>query len=100
MTLAEVKKLAIRRQVRIRFSLESTEALIDEHGIAKVPGLQNVPAFNLDHALGNVTQFKLELLGPDGKAKSIQNAKGEEVAKMIAGLSAADAAKATDDHDD
>jgi predicted FMN-binding regulatory protein PaiB len=100
MTLAELKKLAIRRQVRIRFAVESTEALIDEHGIAKVPGLQNVPTFNLDHALGTVAQFRLELLGPDGKAKSVQNANGQEVAKMIAGLSAAGAAKATDDHDE
>lgn len=100
MKLAELKKLAIRKQMRIRFAVDSAEALIDEHGIARVPSLRNVPAFNLDEVLGSVTQFKVETLGADGKSKGAQTAKPEELVKLLASLHPTGPAKPADDHDE
>ncbi|MBL8215503.1 MAG: hypothetical protein JNK87_32580 [Bryobacterales bacterium] len=100
MTLAELKKLAIRKQMRIRFVVDSAEAFIDEHGIARVPSLRNVPSFNLDEALGSVTQFKVESLGADGKPKASQTAKPEDLVKLVASLHPAGPAKPADDHDE
>ncbi len=100
MTLAELKKLAIRKQMRIRFAVDSAEALIDEHGIARVPSLRSVPGFNLDEVLATVTQFKVESLGPDGKSKGSQTAQPEEMVKLLASLHPGGPAKPVDDHDE
>lgn len=59
--LADVRKIAIRQQLRVRFSLSNgMECLVDEHGIARVPGLTEPPAFNLEDEFARAMQLKLE----------------------------------------
>ena len=68
MKLADLRKLSIRKQLKIRFQLANgLECVITEHGIAQVPELRRVPDFNLEHELANVSQFVLEPARADSK---------------------------------
>ena len=61
MKLADLRKLSIRRQIRIRFAIRNgMECVITEHGIAQVPGLRSVPDFNLEQELASAGNFTLE----------------------------------------
>jgi hypothetical protein len=61
MTLVDLRKLSIRREVRIRFALNGgMECMISEHGIAQVPGLRSIPKFNLEEELAAAQQFIIE----------------------------------------
>jgi len=96
--LADLRKLAIRRQTRIHFSLRNgMECVISEHGVAQVPALKAVPDFNLEEELAAASSF---LLDPVMAGKKHQPAKGaaphtsigrEELAAMAAGGPAAEA---------
>ena len=69
MKLADLRKLSIRKQLKIRFQLSNgLECVITEHGIAQVPQLRRVPDFNLEHELANVSQFVVEPARADSKA--------------------------------
>lgn len=69
MKLADLRKLSIRKQLKIRFQLANgLECVITEHGIAQVPELRRVPGFNLEHELARVSQFVLEPARADSKA--------------------------------
>ena len=64
MKLADLRRLSIRKQLRIRFELPNgMECVITEHGLAQVPALDRVPGFNLEEELGSVSQFVLEPVG-------------------------------------
>ena len=61
MKLADLRKLAIRRQFRIRFALRNgMEWVVDEHGVARVPALKGVPDFDLEMELAPATEFVFE----------------------------------------
>ncbi|HUK15424.1 MAG TPA: hypothetical protein VLW65_03385 [Bryobacteraceae bacterium] len=61
MKLADLRRLSIRRQTRIRFPIRNgMECVITEHGIAQVPGLRVVPDFNLEQELAVASAFVLE----------------------------------------
>jgi len=61
MKLADLRRLSIRKQLRIRFELPNgMECVITEHGLAQVPALDRVPDFNLEQELGSVSRFVLE----------------------------------------
>src|SRR5262245_19258963 len=61
MKLAELRKLTIKKQIRIRFVLPNgLECIVNEHGIAQIPALKAVPDFNLERELPQVGQFVLE----------------------------------------
>jgi hypothetical protein len=69
MKLADLRKLSIRKQLRIRFELRNgMECVITEHGLAQVPALHRVPDFNLEEELGSVSQFVLEPVRADVKS--------------------------------
>src|SRR5579864_3550117 len=69
MKLADLRKLSIRKQLKIRFQLSNgSECVINEHGIAQVPALHRVPDFNLEQELSNVSQFVLEPARVDSKS--------------------------------
>jgi hypothetical protein len=69
MKLADLRKLAIRRQVRIRFPLTNgLECVLDEHGVARVPALHAIPDFNLERELAAVKEFQCDTLTADRKA--------------------------------
>lgn len=64
MTLAELRRLAVRQQSRIHFRLQNgMECVIDEHGIARVPALHAIPDFNLEQELATAGEFTLEKAG-------------------------------------
>jgi len=62
MRLIDVRKYAIRHQVRVRFPFgNGMQCLIDEHGISRVPDLKAVPDFNLEDEFGRALEFTVEL---------------------------------------
>ena len=61
MTLLDLRKIAVRQQVRIRFQISNgLECVINEHGIAQVPSLNTIPDFNLEKEFESVAQFNVE----------------------------------------
>ena len=103
MTLVDLRKLAIRKQSKIRFTLRNgMECVISEDGIARVPALKAVPDFNLEQELAGVTAFLVEGVVPAGtknpqKPKPVPFAR-QELAAMA--LDAPGGAAAHDEHDD
>jgi hypothetical protein len=61
MTLGDLRKLSIRQQVKIHFRLQNgMECIVNEQGVAQVPGLAGVPAFNLEEELAGASEFLVE----------------------------------------
>ena len=61
MTLADLRKLAVKKTARIRFVLPNgMECAVDEHGIARVPALQKQPDFDLERELAQIDEFLVE----------------------------------------
>ena len=59
MTLSDLRKLTVRKQVRIRFRIANgMDCVINEHGVAQVPELRRIADFNLEQAIG---------VGPDAE---------------------------------
>jgi hypothetical protein len=94
MTLADLRKLSIRRETKIHFRLQNgMECIVNEHGVAQVPELRGVPAFNLEQELAGAAEFLLEP-APPASARSMRR---EELAALAA---AAPSAAAAHEHDD
>ncbi|HXM42048.1 MAG TPA: hypothetical protein VN924_12390 [Bryobacteraceae bacterium] len=61
MNLSDLRKVTVRKHLRIRFSLSNgMECVVNEHGIAQVPALRAVPAFNLEEELAGAQAFVVE----------------------------------------
>jgi len=87
MRLADLRKLSIRGQFKIRFRLrQGLECVIGEDGVARVPALRGVPGFNLEDELAEAVEFALEPAGGDRRnpAKP-RRASREELAAMLSG---------------
>ena len=97
MKLADLRKLAIRRQFRIRFALRNgMECVVDEHGVARVPALKDIPDFDLEVELTSASEFVLEPAVSGKDSPKPRTARRDELAAMTtASPSAAPAA-----HDD
>jgi hypothetical protein len=68
MLLADLRKLAIRKQFRIRFALRNgMECVVGEDGVARVPELKAQPAFDLEQELAASNAFVLEPVIPAGR---------------------------------
>jgi hypothetical protein len=68
MKLADVRRAAVKKHLRIRFRLSNgMECVVNEHGIAQVPALRAVPSFSLEEELSRAAEFVVE---PVGEAKS------------------------------
>lgn len=93
MTLADLRKLSIRKQYRIRFVLPNgMECVVTEHGIARLPALKGLPDFNLESEFATVGEFLLEPAAAPGRkgAPQSRSVSREELAAMTgAGGSAA-----------
>jgi hypothetical protein len=104
MTLVDLRKLAIRRQSKIRFNLRNgMECVVSEDGVARVSALKSVPDFNLEQELAAATAFVMEAAIPAGmknppKPKPVPLARSEMSALVLD--SPAAAAVPHDDHDD
>lgn len=99
MKLADLRKLSIKNQVRIRFRLQNgMECVITEHGIAQVPELKGIPDFNLEQELGSAAQFLLEpAVAADKKNPPKPRCVGRE---ELSQLTASGPAVAHHDHDE
>lgn len=87
MTLADLRKLSVRKQVRVRFPLQNgQECVVTEHGVAKVPALRGVPDFNLERELANSREFLLEPVNPPGQKHPLppRSIGREEMEKLVA----------------
>ena len=86
MTLADLRKLAIRRQFRIRFALRNgMECVVDPHGVARVPALQGVPDFDLEVELASAAGFAIEPAPAAGKdSPKPRSVSRDELAAMTA----------------
>jgi hypothetical protein len=94
MKLADLRRLAIKKQLKIHFRLRNgMECVVNEDGIAQVPALRAVPDFNLEEELAAAGDFLVEPKAP-GQAKAASRA---ELASLT---SAAQAAAPHLDHDD
>jgi len=86
--LADLRKLTIRRQARIRFPLANgMECCLDEHGVARVAALQGVPDFNLEQELAAVQEFQLDTLTADPKMAVRTRTLGREELAALADAS-------------
>ena len=71
MKLPELRKIAVKKNLRIRFSLpDGMECLVDEHGVARVAALRAVPGFNLEDEAARAGSFTVEPAAPGEKAKA------------------------------
>lgn len=76
MKLNDLRKLAVKRQALVRFSLSnSLSCVVDNHGIARIPGLSTIPDFNLEDELSRAQEFYWEV--PDGAEKPKRMARKE-----------------------
>ena len=98
MKLADLRKLSIRKNLKIRFQLSNgLECVVTEHGLAQVPALHRTADFNLEQELESVHQFVLEPVTTAKKAPpAIQQIDREALAAMIGSGPAVAAA----DHED
>jgi hypothetical protein len=103
MTLGDLRKLAIRKQVQIRFPLRNgMECVIGEDGVARVPALKAQPEFTLEQELAESATFVVEAVVPAGK-KNAPRPKPLSLGRseMSAMASASPSAVAVhDEHDD
>ena len=80
MKLADLRKLSIRQNLKIRFRLSNgLECVISEHGIAQVPELRRAPDFNLERELVSIGEFVLEPV-----ASSASDKKRPETSRRLA----------------
>ena len=99
MRLVDLRKLSIRRDVRIRFTLNGgLECLISEHGIAQVPGLRSIPKFNLEEELAAARQFLIE--SPDGQPRKAPGGRTVNRQELEAMVASAGTAVVGGEHDD
>jgi len=99
--LADLRKLAIKQQQTIRFPLKNgMNCVMDQRGVALVPGLDRVADFNLETELESAASFVLEPVLPAGQ-KNPPKPRTVTREEMNALVNAAPAAAAHhDDHDD
>lgn len=91
MKLADLRKLSVRQNLKIRFRLgNGLECVVTEQGVAQVPGLKAAPDFNLEQELAAAAQFVLEPLD-SGKKRPVQprSVSREELAALTAAGSGA-----------
>lgn len=101
MTLADLRKLSIKKQFRIRFVLPNgLECVVTQHGIAELPALKGIPDFNLERELASVREFLLEPAHlADKKNPAKPRTVGREELDAMTGASA-NATAAHDEHED
>ena len=104
MKLADLRKLAIRRQIQIRFRLRNgLECVVTEHGVAQVPDLKGVPDFNLEEELASAATFVLDpVASPKAASKGTARVpEGTSVGREeLSGMTASGPATEAAAHDD
>ena len=101
MTLADLRKLSIKKNLRIRFVLPNgMECVVTQHGIAQLPALKGTPDFNIEQELVSVREFLLEPAVIQDKKTAVKSrsVSREELDSMTHAPAAAVAAH--DEHED
>lgn len=94
MKLADLRRLAIRKQTKIHFKLRNgMECIVNEEGVALVPALKAIPDFNLDSELEAAGEFLMEPALP-APPRSVPRAEMESLS------AASPSAAAHHEHDD
>ena len=79
MKLSDIRKITVRQRMRVRFALANgMHCVIDEHGLARVPGLKAPPDFNLEDELAGATRFEMQPL--EGAPVSVPRSELERLA--------------------
>ena len=86
MKLADLRKLSIRQNLKIRFQLPNgLECVITERGVAQIPALRRPPDFNLEQELVSISEFVLDPAAQDQKRPvAPRRISREELAAMAA----------------
>jgi hypothetical protein len=104
MTLADLRKVSIRKQSKIHFRLRNgMECIVSEHGIAQVPALKGIPDFNLEEELAVASEFLLEPAAvPDKKSdkKSLLLPRSISRAELDGMTATSHSAGSSPEHDD
>jgi hypothetical protein len=94
MKLADLRRLAIRKQLKIHFKLRNgMECVVNESGVAQAPALKAVPDFNFEDELAVAEEFLVEAAPPAAPRKLSR-------AEMTAMAADSPAAAVVHDHDD
>jgi hypothetical protein len=94
MKLGDLRRLAIKKQLKIHFKLRNgMECIVNEEGIARVPALKAIPDFNLEDELTAAETFLVEPFPPAPPRNTTR-------AEMMSMSAASPAAAAQHDHDD
>ena len=94
MKLADLRRLAIKKQWKIHFRLKNgMECIMNEQGIATIPDLKAIPDFNLEEELESAAGFLIEP-APPAQARTVDRA------EMLTLAAASPMAAAAHDHDD
>jgi hypothetical protein len=101
MKLSDLRKVTVKKRLRIRFPLSNgMECVVNEHGIAQVPALRAVPAFNLEEELVGVQTFVVEAADAGEKDKGKPKARSYTRGEMTALAAAGTGVAAPDEHED
>jgi hypothetical protein len=90
MKLADLRKLSVRQNLKIRFQLPNgLECVITEQGVARIPALSRAPDFNLEQELISIREFVLEPAAVGRKASDApKRLRREEMESLVAPNSA------------
>ena len=98
MKLADLRKLSIRQNLKIRFQLPNgLECVITERGVAQIPALRRPPDFNLEQELVSISEFVLDCAAQDQKRPVAPRRIGRE---ELAALAAPAASAAASEHEE
>jgi hypothetical protein len=102
MNLSDLRKVTVKKHLRIRFPLSNgMECVVNEHGIAQVPALRAVPAFNLEEELVGAQAFVVEPADGGEKDKGKPKARSFTRDQMAALATAGGGVEAAhDEHED
>jgi hypothetical protein len=90
MKLADLRKLSVRQNLKIRFQLPNgLECVITEQGVARIPALSRAPDFNLEQELVSIGEFVLEPVAVGRQAaEATKRLRREEMESLVAPNSA------------
>jgi hypothetical protein len=101
MNLSDLRKVTVKRHVRIRFPLSNgMECVVNEHGVAQVPALRAVPAFNLEDELLRAQAFVMEPADAGEKDKGKVKSRSYTRDELASLTTSGPAEAAHDEHDD
>ncbi len=98
MKLADLRRLAVKQQLRVLFQLHNgMECVVNEQGVAQIPSLRQAPDFNLEEELASAERFRLE----PARADTRKGPRSRLVSRAeLAAMAGAGTGAAAPDHED